>query len=155
MGRGGTTTAQWRPSDGPSPGVGWLEQAIDAANDVIAESGGTLKGIVGMWGVNDAIAGLTSYGANVAAIEAKCRAQITGAANVQFVISELQDTAVPQATQVNWDVQIAEQQGYTGTNRLRVKIRTGTMTSDGLHLESLLNLGFAEDTRDAVAPVVP
>lgn len=155
MGRGGTTTAQWRPTDAPSPGVGWLEQAIDYANWAIAESGGTLKGIVWMQGVNDAIAGITTYRANTELIEAKCRAGITGAANVPFLLTQLQPTTVPQATQVNWDAVRDEQALYTGPNRHRVTIRTGTMTGDGLHPQSLLNLVTAEDIRNELAPVVP
>ncbi len=148
-GRGGTRTDQWEPiADG---GVGWLEQAIDLANQAISESGGVLAGIVWMQGVNDAIAAITTYDTSTALVEAKCRADLTGGASVPFIITRLQPTTVPQATQVNWDAVIAKQDTYTGPNRYTAQIPTGTMTSDGLHPQSVLNLAIA----DLIAAAIP
>jgi hypothetical protein len=153
MGRGGTRTDQWEPiADG---GVGWLEEAIDVCNDAIAATGATLRGIVWMQGVNDAIAATTTYAASTDLVVAKCRADLTGGATVPFVFTRLQTTSVTQATQVNWDAVRDLQTAYSGTGVYMVDIPTGTMTSDSLHPQSALNLSIAEGIRDELAPVVP
>ena len=157
-GRGGTTTAQWRlRSQG---GVGWLEVAISQANWAIAKAGVTLKGVIGLWGVNDAIDGLTAYATNVAAIETAWRAQITGAATVPFVVTRLQPWAAGMAawtTQARWDAvrDLVPTYVLGGANRYMADIPTGTMTSDGLHPQAQLNLAIGENIRDVLAPVVP
>lgn len=157
-GRGGTTTANWLlRSQG---GVGWLEAAISQANWAVSTSRAPLKGIIGLWGVNDAVAGLTSYADNVAAIETACRAQITGAASVPFVVTRLQTWAAGMAawtTQARWDAVRDLVPTYVsgGANRYMADIPTGPMTSDGLHPQALLNLAIGENIRDVLAPVVP
>ncbi len=156
--RGGTTTAQWRTLVSGGGAVGWTEQAITVANAAIASTGGAFKGIVWMQGVNDAIANSTDFRANTALAEAAWRAGITGAANVPFVFTQLQPWAAGMAawtTEARWNAVRAEQALYTGASRYMVEIPTGTMTSDGLHPQSALNLSIAEGIRDELAPVVP
>jgi hypothetical protein len=147
-GRGGTRTDEWLPASSA-----WYDLAVSSANWAIANSRASLAGIIGMWGVNNAIDVLGDFPNDVDDIIAGLRAEVTGAASVPFVFTRIQPWAVAMgawAVEANWDAVRAAQAAYTNTDTYMADIPTGTMTSDGLHPQSVLNAAIAENILGAL-----
>ncbi len=138
-GRGGTRTDEWLPA------TAWYNTAVSAANAAIANSRATLAGIIGMWGVNNAIDAAGDFPNDVDDIIAGLRADITGAATVPFVFTQIQPTMPTWSglTLPNWNAVRAQQAAYSNTDTYRAEIADGTMTSDTLHPQSVMNAAIA------------
>lgn len=149
-GQGGTRTDQWLPS-----GPGWLEKAIANANFAVAQSGGRLRGIISLLGVNNAIRAAGNFPVDVAAMEAALRAGVTGAGSVPFAFARLQPLTVIGASQPAWDGLRDQQTLYDGSNRYMFDLPAGPLMADGVHFPSLPNQTIGRSVLDVMAQAAP
>ncbi len=139
-GRGGTRTDEWLPGSSA-----WYTLAVNSANWAITNSRASLAGIIGMWGVNNAIDAAGDIPNDLDDIIAGFRADVTGAASVPIVLTRPQPTMPTWSglTQPNWDAMRAALLAYSNTDTYRADIADGTMTSDTLHPQSVMNAAIA------------